>query len=120
MRIIPLQTLPNQNFSLQIDDNTYDLRLHDCGGITAVSIDFNNTPVLSGARAVSGFPIIPYAYLEATIGNFMFINAQTDLGEYPDWPRFNADQILLYATPQEIEGINFIDFIEGVLRGTRT
>lgn len=120
MRIVPLQTLPNQEFSLQIDDNNYDLRIHDCGDIIAVSMIVNNIIILSGQRAVNGFPIIPYNYLEINIGNFIFVSANDSQDQYPDWRRFNMDLIFLYVTPQELRALRFLDFIREALRATRT
>lgn len=115
MQIIPLQSIPNQSFSVQLDNINFDLRLHDCGNIMAVDIIVNNVPLLSGIRAVNGFPIIPTRYLEAPVGNFMFANALDNDDEYPYWDRFGTDQILVYASPQELAGFNFKDYIQGIL-----
>lgn len=120
MRIIPLQAIPNQSLSLQLDGINYDLRLHDCGNIMAVDIVVNNAALITGVRAVYGFPLIPYSYLEIGVGNFTFINALDNDNEYPYWDRFNTDQVLIYTSPQELQGLNFSDFVQGVLSGPTT
>jgi len=51
-------------------------------------------------RAVSGFPLIPYSYLQN--GNFTFI---TSNNEYPDWRQFGITQYLIYASKSELEEI---------------
>lgn len=71
----------------------------------SVSISVDNIPILTGARVVSGFPIIPYAYLEAQNGNFVFVSANDTQDEYPDWRRFNTDLTLIYASPEELRGL---------------
>lgn len=120
MRIIPLQAIANQSLSLQLDGINFDLRIHDCGNIMAVDVIVNNTPLLSGVRAVHGFPIIPTRYQEIGVGNFTFINTLDTDDEYPYWTRFNTDQTLIYTSPAELAGLNFADYVQGVLSGTTT
>ena len=97
---IPLSTIPNQSFSIQLDQNNFDIRIHDCGTIMSVDIAVNNTVIVTGQRAVNGYPLIPYAYLEQ--GNFAFLTAND---EYPYWERFGIDQYLIYASQEELEAI---------------
>lgn len=94
---IPLQAIPNQSLSVQIDQKTYDIRLRDCGNIMAVDIAIDNVDIVLGVRAVPQNFIIPYRYLEN--GNF-FITSLED--EYPDWRRFGLDQFLIYASQAEL------------------
>ena len=101
---IPLQAIPNQSLSLQIDQITYDLRLHTCATgldqITAVTLFINNVLILSGVRAVSGYPIIPYPYLEN--GNFTFVTMND---EYPNYTQFGITQTLVFGSQAEIDAI---------------
>ena len=101
---IPLQTIPNQSFSLQLDGNTYDLRIHDEGNIMAVSVNINNVEIVTGFRAVPGALVLPYEYLEN--GNFL-ITTMDD--EYPDWRRFAIDQFLIYASEAELRAIRLAE-----------
>ena len=109
---IPLQAIPNQTLSVQLDNNQYDIVISaitsttaDNGTIAAdvlmaVDIVRNNIPIVTGFRAVAGFPIIPYHYLEN--GNFSFLTMDD---EYPDYRQFGITQSLIYASESELEAI---------------
>ena len=113
---VPLQAIPNQNLSIQIDQINYNITLASCGSnfanadnslyITAVTILINNTLVVSGVRAVAGFPIIASVYLEN--GNFVFV---TNNGDYPNYLQFGIDQFLIYASPEELAQIEAGTFV---------
>lgn len=120
MDIIPLQAVPNQTLSVQLNSISFDILISDCNGVMAVSISANNTPLITGQRAVNGFPILPHAYLEAGIGNFTFISANDSEQEYPYWDRFDTDLSFIYVSPAELAGLSFADYIQGVLSGTGT
>lgn len=99
---IPLASVPNQSLSVRLNNQQYDLRIHDCGnGVTTIDIVINDTILITGTRMVSNYPIIVSAYMEN--GNFIL---QTANNEYPDWTRFSIDQYLIFATQAEIEVIN--------------
>ncbi len=107
---IPLQAIPNQSLSIQLDEINFDITINSCGfviensenftNIMAFTIYINNVLTVAGSRAVSGFPIIPYKYLEN--GNFVVV---TENEEYPNYLRFGIDQYLIYASPEEIIAI---------------
>ncbi len=71
-----------------------------------VVLFINNVLILSGIRAVAGFPVIPYDYLQN--GNFVFVTAND---EYPIYTRFGIDQFLIYASPDEIAEIDAGTFV---------
>lgn len=107
MILVPLVNIPNQSLTLQLDDNQYDLTIHatqdnpdGSTGIMAVDITINNVTIISGIRAESAFPLIPYHYLEN--GNFIFL---TQNFEYPDWRQFGVTQNLFYVSETELESI---------------
>jgi|GEM_PF-518311 len=110
---IPLQAIPNQSLTIQLSNNNYDINISDCGNIMAVTLSINNALVVSGIRAVPGFPIIPAAYLEN--GNFIFVTGSPDPiypnSDYPFWERFNIDQFLIYASPEELQAITAGTFL---------
>lgn len=97
---LPITAIPNQAFSAQLAGNNYQLRIHDCGSVMSVDVTINNVLIVSGVRAVPGFPIIPSRYLEN--GNFAFI---TENDEYPDWLKFGIDQYLVFADEDELIAI---------------
>ena len=98
---VPIQSIPNQSLSIQLDNNLYDLNIKECNGIMSVDIILNNSVILYGQRAVPGFPIIPYTYLQET-GNFIFITANDD---YPYYSQFGTSQYLIYASNAEIAAL---------------
>lgn len=101
MITIPLQNIPNQAFDFFNDDVLYTLKLRTCGvvyPITVADLYINNERVLKGARCVSGFPIIPYKYLQN--GNFIFV---TQNDKYPNYKLFGVNQFLVYATKEELQ-----------------
>ena len=101
MQVVPLQAVPNQSFSIQLDGNNWDFVIHDCGnGLMAVDIALNGTQLISGFRMVPGWPLIPYQYLQD--GNFVIL---TNNDEYPDWRQFGITQTLIYASQTEIQAI---------------
>jgi hypothetical protein len=101
---IPIANIPNQSFSINLDESQYDIRIHATSDrgipgneIMAVTIIRDSVIIVSGMRAVSDYPIIPYAYLED--GNF-FITTMND--EYPDWRQFGNTQYLIFASQAEL------------------
>ena len=103
---IPLQAIPNQSFSLQINNNTYDLSVYDCGNIMAVDIAINNTVIVTGSRAVPRNFLLPYRYLEN--GNFLITSLDD---EYPDWRRFGLDQFMVFASQAELNAIRLANIV---------
>jgi hypothetical protein len=102
---IPLQNIPNQSLSIQLNDNQFDLNFHatqdnldGTSGVISVDIIINNIVIVTGVRAVYGFPLIESHYLEN--GNFVFITQNDD---YPDWRQFGITQFLIYASESELE-----------------
>lgn len=101
---IPLQAVPNQSLSLQLDNNTYDITIRACNSgeaqVMAFDITINNEIVIQGQRATGDGIIIPYPYLFD--GNFILLTRDNDL---PDWSKFQISQYLIYASNDEIGDI---------------
>ena len=108
MIVIPLQAIPNQSLSIQLDGNNFDLRFHSCNSnptvigtaIMTIDITINGTVTISGQRMVNGWPLIPYDYLSDN--NFFMI---TENEEYPDYTQFGITQYLVYANQTELNEI---------------
>lgn len=113
MLIIPLQAIPNQTFTVQLDQIIYDFNIHTCGTgnaqIAAVTLSINNMEILTGERLVSNQLMIPYQYLEN--GNFVLITANE---EYPNYTQFNVTQYLIYASNEELAAIRTLPVVVGV------
>lgn len=102
---IPITNIPNQSLSIQLDGNQYDINIQSCqndtvpsDGIMAFDIIRNGVAIITGTRAVAGFPLIPAKYLEN--GNFIVVTANDDL---PDWHEFGISQYLIFASESELE-----------------
>jgi len=108
MQEIPIVNSPNQSLSLTLDNNRYDIRIHACKDnsgnlVMAFDIAINGNAVVTGVRAVPGFPIIPFSYLEN--GNFALITQNDD---YPDYTQFGVTQNLIYASQVELDTLRGI------------
>lgn len=94
---LPISALPNQEFQVVLDQNSWDISIKATNGIMAVSLTLNNNIVIQGARAVAGALIIQSQYLES--GNFFFITQNYEL---PDYTQFGITQSLIYVSAQEL------------------
>lgn len=99
MRIIDIAATPNQSFSVTLDGNRWDFVIKQATTSMIADVTLNEVMRLTGIRIVAETPIIPYEYLQGA-GNFIIL---TENEEIPYWERFGVDQIMVYATPEEIE-----------------
>lgn len=97
MRIIPLAAVPNQSFTVTLDDIRWVVRLATARSVLVCDVTKDGVLLVSGTRALAGEPIIPYSYLET--GNFIFV---VNGGDLPDYRRFNISQFLAYLSAEEI------------------
>jgi hypothetical protein len=97
MQSLPIQSIPNQAFSIVLDDNKWDFVIKTTNGTVSVSLSRNNIPVISNLRAVAGMRIIPAQYEES--GNFAIITLNQEL---PDYTMFGTSQILVYISAEEL------------------
>lgn len=102
MQGIPLQTLPNQAFSIVLDNNEWSFSLKTTNGETSVSVTLNNNLIIENTRAVANALIIPSEYEEANSGNFLFLTQNFEL---PYYTAFGITQILVYLTAAELDTI---------------
>lgn len=108
MIIIPLQAIPNQSLTIQLDGNNWDIQVFSCNTtpqtpgtqVMAYTFTLNGVVIVSNQRGVTHWPLIGYDYLEN--GNFFMI---TDNDDYPDYNQFGITQYLIYASQAEIEAI---------------
>ena len=96
-QLVPLLSIPNQQFSVTFDDQRYDITLKDVGNLMAMDMVRNNITLYQGLRVVAGQPLIPYRYQES--GNFIFVTLDNCL---PFYTRFGVDQALVFASQTEL------------------
>lgn len=98
MRIIDLAATPNQSFSVTLEGNRWDFVIKQATTSMIADVTLNEVMRLTGIRIVAETPIIPYEYLQGE-GNFIIL---TENEEIPYWERFGIDQIMVFATAEEI------------------
>lgn len=104
MQTVPIEAISNQELSIQLDGTRYVLTIKELDpGMCMVSVERDSVMLVSNVRAVSGFAILRYNYLQTGYGNFAFV---TENGDYPYWEKFNVSQTLIYASDAEIEALN--------------
>lgn len=101
MQIIDITQVPNQSFTITLEGVRWDLTIKQAETSMLMDAVADGVSVVTGQRIVAGTPIIPYQYL-AQDGNFLIM---TENDELPNWERFEVDQVLIYATFDEIAAI---------------
>lgn len=101
MQIIDIAQVPNQSFTITPEGVRWDLTIKQATSSMFMDAVADGVPIVTGQRIVAGTPIIPYQYL-AQDGNFLIM---TENDELPNWERFEVDQVLIYATLDEIAAI---------------
>lgn len=99
-QIVPIQAIPNQQFSITLGGAFYDITITEARGVMAASITRNNAVIIEGIRMVAGSPVIPAQYQED--GNFLMI---TNGFELPYYTGFGVQQFLVYFTAAEMEAL---------------
>jgi hypothetical protein len=97
---IPIQALPNQEFTVVLDSNTWDFTIRETNAVMSVTLVLNGTTDIENLRAVAGMRVIPSQYEEA--GNFIFSTQNYAL---PDYTQFGISQNLLYYSAMELAAI---------------
>lgn len=97
MKNIPIQALPNQAFTIALDNNQWDISIKTTNGTISVTMARNGVVIIENLRAVGGMRIIPSVYEEA--GNFVIV---TQNYEVPDYTKFGTTQQLIYASADEL------------------
>ncbi len=102
MQLIALQNIPNQTFSITLDQQLYSITLRTIGNETYASVTMNGNDIIDGIKCQPNTPVIPYPYLEGAGGNFSFY---TPNDEYPNYEAFDTTHFLLYASNAELAAL---------------
>lgn len=95
---IQIDAIPNQRFTILLEQERYQITLKETRGVMSATIVRNDVILVQGARMVAGTPLLPYNYLEE--GNFFLLTTNGDL---PDYTKFGISQNLVYLTAAEVE-----------------
>lgn len=97
---IELQQIPNQSFSIVLNERRYDFRLIQSTEVMVVDISRDGLPVVMGMRCLPDTPLMPYQYLEDNSGNFIFT---TENDAFPVYTDIGITCFLLYFSAAEME-----------------
>lgn len=97
---IKIAAVPNQEFSVTLNERFYNFRIVTVDGCAAVTISRDDVVLVQGARMVAGTPLLPYPFLED--GNFVLT---TQDGDLPNYEQFGVTQALLYVTADEVTAL---------------
>lgn len=100
MEVLEIQAIPNQEFSVVLEEVRYAISIRSTNGTVSVTIIRNGESVVDNARAVSGMRIIPSKYQES--GNFVIVTKDFEI---PDYTQFGISQSLIYITQSEIDAL---------------
>lgn len=114
MRIVPINTVPNQAFTATIDGVRWVLSIKSTNHVMIADIYRDGVLLLSGSRILAGEAIIPYQYLQS--GNFLLLTISDTL---PDFRVFGVSQLLVYLSMEEIATMPAVS-VGGVFASTRT
>lgn len=95
---IPIDTIPNQNLTVNLDDSRYDITILEANNCMIATILRDDETIVESSRLVAGEPIIPYRYREQ--GNFTILSETDDL---PYWENFGVTQTLVFLTQSELD-----------------
>jgi hypothetical protein len=97
MRNISLDATPNQELSVTLGGNRWDITIKETNGVMCCTLVLNDVEILSGQRIVAGSPLIPYRHLQGS-GNFWIL---TEGDELPYYTEFGVSQQLVYMSVAE-------------------
>lgn len=96
---IPLNSVPNQSISFNVDGAYWQLHIYQSLQHMCADISINGVDVVSGIRCFAGIALMQYDYMYLpNYGNFIF---DSD----PDWTNFGTSCKLYYL--QQSEFIQF-------------
>lgn len=92
MKIIPLNTAPNQRLRVTLDGREWELTIKAARRVMCCDIRCDDTVLIQAVRMMPGQPLIPYRYLSSG-GNFALLTAGDEL---PWWEEFGKTQTLVW------------------------
>ena len=99
---IELQNIPNQNFQLLFEQDSYDITIRTVDVESYVSITRNNEVLISNVKSMSNQNIILSEYKFKEHGNFRF-NSTPENDNYPFYADFGISTVFQYVTKEEVE-----------------
>lgn len=101
MRIIPLDNVPNQVFTVNIEGNVYRIQARTIQDFTLLSVWQNDDLLFYNQVCVPNSFVNPYKYVSED-GRLFFRCLDN---EYPNYRQFGNTQTLYFLTPEEAENL---------------
>ena len=98
MQIVKLQQIPNQQFTLIVEDKTFLVQLRTIQDLTFASIFLDGEPLLYSQICTPNNFVNLYRYISAG-GKFYFKCVDN---EYPNYKKFGGAHQLLFYTEDEL------------------
>lgn len=92
MKIIPLNTVPNQRLRVTLSEQEWELTIKTAHAVMCCDIRCDDEIVVQGMRMLPEQPLIPYRYLTSG-GNFTLLTGGDAL---PWWEQFGKTQTLVW------------------------
>jgi hypothetical protein len=93
---IPLNPVPNQTTSFNVDGAYWQLHFYESINYMCADVTCNGVQIISGVRCFGGIALMPYDYMSAPgFGNFYF---DSDA----DWANFGSSCNLFYLEQAEV------------------
>lgn len=99
MQIIPLQNIPNQVFSITLNEVDYRIALRTIQGFTLISVWQNGDILFYNQLCVPNSFVNPYDYVSQN--GKLYFRCLDD--EYPNYNLFGNTQQLYFLTPDEVK-----------------
>lgn len=95
---IDLDKIPNQVFTVLLENTLYKVQLRTIQGLTYMSAWINDEPLFYSQLCSPNIYVNPYRYVGSG-GKFMFSCLDN---EYPNYNNFGNTQYLLFYTAEEV------------------
>lgn len=98
MYLIELDQIPNQTFSVMLDNINYRVALRTIQGLTYISVWANGDILFYNQLCTPNAFVNPFKYVGMG-GKFYF---KSTTGDYPNYKDFGINQTLYYLTKEEV------------------
>lgn len=96
---VPLAPLANQNLSMPLGGNRYEITVKEANGVMVCTVVRDDVVLVQNVRLPANGYVLPYRYLEEGQGNFFF---STEAEDMPWWDSFGVTQFMVYVTDDEM------------------
>ena len=108
MRRLELIAVPNQQFTVNLDNRVWDITIKENGGNLMATISVNGERLISSGIVLNGQFVIPFPRL-SLYGN-LFFTAPNNMA--PNWRDLGKTQHMYYMTLEEMEALDVLNPVD--------